>query len=190
MNTFDTKIHLAEFGSIDICYWYYFNKRSSPLIGSTVKEYQNTPYIIICYSNITVVTRIFNSPHSWPTQMSDIYCRYFQKKLTMWRHTWTYRALSYYSDLTLSQSFQPMAAQLSKKAALPLAKILATVSSHSNKTGPSESCLMLKLHSSSPPSAAYMHQWIESQLVQIMACRLFSSKPLSKPKLGYCQLDP
>ena len=38
------------------------------------------------------------------------------------------RALSYYSDLTLSQAFQLMAAQLSKKAALPLAKILATAS--------------------------------------------------------------
>ena len=47
------------------------------------------------------------------------------------------RALSYCSDLTLSQSFQPMAAQLSKKAALPLAKILATASCRSNKTGPS-----------------------------------------------------
>ena len=34
------------------------------------------------------------------------------------------RALYYYSDLTLSQSFQLMAAQLSKKATLPLAKIL------------------------------------------------------------------
>ena len=36
------------------------------------------------------------------------------------------QALSYNSELTLSQSFQPMAAQLSKKAALPLAKILVT----------------------------------------------------------------
>ena len=43
---------------------------------------------------------------------------------------------------------------------------------------------------SSPPSAAYMHQWIRSALVQIMACRLFSTKPLSEPMLGYCQLDP
>ena len=40
------------------------------------------------------------------------------------------RALSYYSNLTLSQEFQPMAAQLSMKAALPLAKILATASCH------------------------------------------------------------
>ena len=47
-----------------------------------------------------------------------------------------YRALSYYSDLTLSQEFQPMAAQLSMKAALPLAKILATASCRSSKTGP------------------------------------------------------
>ena len=29
-----------------------------------------------------------------------------------------------------------------------------------------------------------------SALVQIMACRLFGAKPLSKPKLGYYQLDP
>ena len=47
-----------------------------------------------------------------------------------------YWALSYYSDLTLSQEFQPMAAQLSMKAALPLAKILATASCRSSKTGP------------------------------------------------------
>ena len=43
---------------------------------------------------------------------------------------------------------------------------------------------------SSPPSSAYMRQWIRSALVQIMACRLFGDKPLSKPVLGYCQLDP
>ena len=42
---------------------------------------------------------------------------------------------------------------------------------------------------SSPPSAAYMHQWIGSALVQIMACRLFGAKPLSAPMLVYCQLD-
>ena len=43
---------------------------------------------------------------------------------------------------------------------------------------------------SSPPSAEYMRQWIGSALLQIMACRLFGTKPLSKPMLGYCQLDP
>ena len=43
---------------------------------------------------------------------------------------------------------------------------------------------------SSPPGAAYMHQWIGSALVQIMAWRLFGAKPLSKPMLSYCQLDP
>ena len=41
----------------------------------------------------------------------------------------------------------------------------------------------------SPPSAAYMRQWNGSALVQIMACLLFNPKPLSKPTLGYCQLD-
>ena len=49
---------------------------------------------------------------------------------------------------------------------------------------------MVSLFNSSPPSAAYMRQWIGSALVQIMACRLFGAKPLSKPMLGYCQLDP
>ena len=38
---------------------------------------------------------------------------------------------------------------------------------------------------SSPPSAAYMHQWIGSALVQIMACPLFGTKPLSKPMLFF-----
>ena len=43
---------------------------------------------------------------------------------------------------------------------------------------------------SSPPSAAYMRQWIGSALVQIMACRLYGAKPsLSKPMLGYWNLD-
>ena len=43
---------------------------------------------------------------------------------------------------------------------------------------------------SSPPSAAYMYQWIGSVLVQIMACRLFGTLPWSKQMLGYYQLDP
>ena len=39
-------------------------------------------------------------------------------------------------------------------------------------------------------SEAYMHWSPRSSLVQIMACRLFGAKPLSKPMLGYCQLYP
>ena len=56
------------------------------------------------------------------------------------------RALSYYSDLTLSQEFQPMAAQLSMKAALPLDKILATASCCRSKTGPRATASMSALH--------------------------------------------
>ena len=41
----------------------------------------------------------------------------------------------------------------------------------------------------SPTSAAYMRRWIGTALVQIMACRLFGTEPLSKPMLVYCQLD-
>ena len=39
---------------------------------------------------------------------------------------------------------------------------------------------------SSPPSAAYMRQWIGSALVEVMACRLFGAKPLPQPMLTYC----
>ena len=48
--------------------------------------------------------------------------------------------------------------------------------------------IMNQSFNSSPPSATYMCQWIGSALVQMMACRLFGAKPLSKPMLGYCQL--
>ena len=56
------------------------------------------------------------------------------------------RALSYYSDLMLSQSFQPMVAQLSKNAALPLAKILVTASCHNSKPGLNwpHSCMVVR----------------------------------------------
>ena len=49
--------------------------------------------------------------------------------------------------------------------------------------------IKLTAFNSSSPSAAYMRQWTGPALVQIMACRLFGAKPLSKPMLGYCQLD-
>ena len=38
-------------------------------------------------------------------------------------------------------------------------------------------------------SDVYMHQWIGSVLVQIMAWRRPGVKPLSEPKMTYCQLD-
>ena len=40
------------------------------------------------------------------------------------------------------------------------------------------------------PSAAYMHRWTGSTLVQVMACRLFGTKPLPEPMQTLCQLDP
>ena len=41
----------------------------------------------------------------------------------------------------------------------------------------------------SPPSAAYIHQWTRSALVQVTACRQTSDKPLPEPMLTYCELD-
>ena len=40
------------------------------------------------------------------------------------------------------------------------------------------------------PLVPHICQWIGSALIQIMACRLFGAKPLSKPELDYYQLDP
>ena len=39
-------------------------------------------------------------------------------------------------------------------------------------------------------SDAYLHQYNTPTLLQIKACRLFGTKPLSEPMLPYCQLDP
>ena len=43
---------------------------------------------------------------------------------------------------------------------------------------------------SSALSAAYMHLWIGPSLFQIMACRLLSAKPLSKPMMSSHQWHP
>ena len=40
------------------------------------------------------------------------------------------------------------------------------------------------------PTDAYLRHQPMSSLVQIMACHLFGTKPLSQPILYYCQLDP
>ena len=39
------------------------------------------------------------------------------------------------------------------------------------------------------PSDAYMRQWIMPSLVQIMACRVLGSKPLSEPILSYFYIN-
>ena len=39
------------------------------------------------------------------------------------------------------------------------------------------------------PSDAYMREYNIQSLVKIMACRLFSAKQTSEPKLPYCELD-
>ena len=40
------------------------------------------------------------------------------------------------------------------------------------------------------PGHAYMRQWNMPSLVQIMACRLLSAKPLSEPMMVYRKLEP
>ena len=41
-----------------------------------------------------------------------------------------------------------------------------------------------------PSSTAYMRRWTGSASVQIMACRLDGTIPLSKPMLTYCLIEP
>ena len=42
---------------------------------------------------------------------------------------------------------------------------------------------------SSLPNDSCMRQWDGPSLVQVMACRLFSAKPLPEPVMDYLQLD-
>ena len=48
----------------------------------------------------------------------------------------------------------------------------------------------LQVLNSSPPRAAYMHQWTGSALVQVMTCRLFSTKPLPEQMLTHYHWTP
>ena len=48
----------------------------------------------------------------------------------------------------------------------------------------------LAMFNSLRPNDAYMRHQTMSSLVQIMACRLLGTKPLSETKLNYCQLHP
>ena len=51
-------------------------------------------------------------------------------------------------------------------------------------------CIAQYFVNSLRPSDAYMRQQPRTSLVQIMVCHLFGAKPLSKPMLEYCQLNP
>ena len=67
----------------------------------------------------------------------------------------------------------------------PSVSLIAPSDAIKNVTGHDESHLI----NTSPPSAAYMRQWIGSALVQIMAWRRMGAKSLSEPMLGYWKLD-
>ena len=75
-----------------------------------------------------------NSPHKWPVMRKMF--PFDDVIMVCCKSTVLLQALYYYTDLTLLQSFQPMAAQLLKKAALPLAKNFVTASCRSSNTGP------------------------------------------------------
>ena len=58
--------------------------------------------------------------------------------------------------------------------------------------------IAVKFMSQSPSNVGPTHiqqcrtelgQWTRSALVQVMACRLFCTKPLPEPMLAFCQLD-
>ena len=88
----------------------------------------------------------FNKEISWITPLVIIVYHLSdkgQKHLFMWAtqivllliETLKLPSSSHDSDLTLSQAFLPMAAQLSKKAVPPLVKVFAIASCRSSKTG-------------------------------------------------------
>ena len=65
---------------------------------------------------------------AWRLTINDL-CHGSSKPMIYWTH-------SYYSDLTLSQSLQPMTAHICTNAEFPLAKILARVPCCSSETAP------------------------------------------------------
>ena len=79
-----------------------------------------------------------------PTRQDSVAMHFgmFFKRLSL--TGFRYWALYYYSDPTLSQEFQPRAAQLSMKVASPLAKILATASCCGSNAGHRSALLQAK----------------------------------------------
>ena len=97
-------------------------------------------------------------------------------------HDWIF-SFSYKSNTQTFIRFGLWAHELIVKRA---PSILMINHSSDIKLTVAQSCLAIN---SSPPRATYVCQWTGSALVQIMACHLFGTKPLSKPKLSICQLD-
>ena len=66
----------------------------------------------------------------------------------------------------------------------------STGSPNGNRVGLCISLPDAHLFNSSPPSVAYMHLWTGSALVQIMACRMFGTKPLPEINAGLLSIGP
>ena len=99
------------------------------------------------------------------------------------------RTVSYYSDMILSQVFQPMGAQLSLKAALPLAERLVTASNSCSKIGPCDSDLWCFLWSVPEQT---IEQTIETLVIWdaimlIMTSQLCAFYPRPVLAFGYCR---
>ena len=90
--------------------------------GPYIKFYSNSPGINGLTNGICVTEMVLEKMTSTVVDSHHI-SRMAAPQWIRIPH-WVTWALSYYSDMTLSQEFQPMAAQLSMKAALPLAKFL------------------------------------------------------------------
>ena len=58
------------------------------------------------------------------------------------------------------------------------------------KSSPFSMSSLCSFSNSSPPNATNMRQLTGSALVQVMACCLFSAKPLPEAMLFYCQMHP
>ena len=83
--------------------------------------------------------------------------------------------------LALSQAFQPMAAELLKKTALPLPKIFATASCRSNNTGPSAVHVVSVWPNSSPREAIVMHMIHPPNAWDFINCRVFLCPAYADP---------
>ena len=139
-------------------------------------------------------THFTNNTSSWPKSCIALVWKIMTRSGHIFADVTTAELLSHVQNCDLIRSWKlnlelKIYMRFKKKAHIAFEKLV-----HTAQFSDPNCQTVLSPHGSQinsfPPGAIYMCQWIGSALVQIMACHLVGAKPLSKPMLDSCQLDP
>ena len=155
------------------------------------------PYYQLLYLQALFILKQWNLVLVWMHWMGLLHCEVKQNYCeNIWNELWTTN-FEKWCYVQTPLSFHPTVSAYSCIVALLIrlrflmgycyrrTKVKCVLCIQQSGLGKRQPGLLAAINSS-PPSATYMHQWIGSAFVQIMACHLISAKPFSKPMLGCC----